>query len=328
MIKLSHMNHLQVAVLRGGPSVEYGVSMNTGAVVLQALTDNGFNTKDIVITKQGQWLDRGIVKSPEIALQAIDVVFVALHGTYGEDGEVQRILQRLGIPFTGSRAFPSAVAFNKSLTKKSLSAFDVLTPASVEVSSDDADEIVTISSNILDSFGPEYIVKPVASGSSFGVEHIRPGQSLEESIRKALELNDRVLVEEFIRGREATCATLEDFRNDKIYVFPAVEIITPRDRQYFDTESKYNGQTTEVCPARFSYGERTKIAEVSSLAHEVLDLAQYSRSDFIVNDKGVYFLEVNTLPGLTTESLYPKAAASVGLDINALVQHLVLTATC
>jgi len=322
------MSHLQVAVLRGGPSVEYGVSMNTGAVVLQALAENGFNTKDIIITKQGQWLDRGLVKSPEVALQAVDVVFVALHGTYGEDGEVQRILQRLGIPFTGSRAFPSAVAFNKHLTKKTLASHNVLTPESVEVSTDDLEELVTISSNISDSFGPEYIVKPVASGSSFGVEHIRAGQSLEEAIRSALETSDRVLVEEFIRGREATCATLEDFRNDKIYVFPAVEIITPRDRQYFDTESKYNGQTTEICPSRFSYGDRAKIAEVSGLVHEVLDLAQYSRSDFIVSDKGVYFLEVNTLPGLTSESLYPKAAASVGLDINALIKHLVLTATC
>jgi len=322
------MSHLQVAVLRGGPSVEYAVSMNTGSEVLKALAASGFNTKDIIITKQGEWLDRGLVKSPEAALQAVDVVFIALHGAYGEDGAVQRILQRLGIPFTGSRAFPSAIAFNKNLTKKSLAAHDILTPESVEVSADDLDEVVTISSNILDSFGPEYIVKPVASGSSFGVEHIRPGQSLEEAIRTALLDSDRILVEEFIRGREATCATLEDFRNDKIYVFPAVEIITPRDRQFFDTESKYNGQTSEICPSRFSYGDRAKIAEVAGLVHDVLDLTQYSRSDFIVSDKGVYFLEVNTLPGLTSESLYPKAAAAVGLDINALVRHLVETATC
>jgi len=322
------MSHLQVAVIRGGPSVEYGVSMNTGAEVLRALAENGFNTKDIIITRQGHWLDRGLIKTPETALQAVDVVFIALHGTYGEDGAVQRILQRLGIPFTGSRAFPSAVAFNKNLTKKTLASHDVLTPESVEISLEDLDEVVTISSNILDSFGPEYIIKPVASGSSFGVEHIRPGQPLEEAIRRAVNSSERVLVEEFIRGREATCATLEDFRNDKIYVFPAVEIIPPRDCQFFDTESKYNGQSTEICPSRFSYGDRAKISEVAGLVHEALDLAQYSRSDFIVSDKGVYFLEVNTLPGLTPESLYPKAAASVGLDIKTLVRHLVEAATC
>jgi D-alanine-D-alanine ligase len=113
-----------------------------------------------------------------------------------------------------------------------------------------------------------------------------------------------------------------------MYVFPTVEIIPPRDTQFFTTDSKYSGETIEICPSRFSYSERSRIAEVSALVHDVLDLSQYSRSDFIVSDKGIYFLEVNTLPGLTAESLYPKAAAAVGLDIRQLVAHLVETATC
>ena len=136
------------------------------------------------------------------------------------------------------------------------------------------------------------------------------------------------MVEEFIRGREATCATLEGFRNERIYVFPSVEIIPPQESKFFSTESKYDGSTIEICPARFSYGDKVAIAEAAVLVHEVLNLAQYSRSDFIVNDKGVYFLEVNTLPGLTSESLYPKAAAAVGLQMKDLVAHLVETATC
>jgi D-alanine-D-alanine ligase len=110
----------RVAVLRGGPSEEYSVSMLSGNAVLKALRDSDYPHKDIVITKKGEWLEEGFVKSPEQALEAVDVVFVALHGSYGEDGQVQRILQRKGIPFTGSRALSSAVAFNKELAKNTM----------------------------------------------------------------------------------------------------------------------------------------------------------------------------------------------------------------
>lgn len=322
------MSHLRVAVLRGGPSAEYAVSMRTGNTVLAALTELGYHTKDVVITKQGDWLDGGVVRAPESILKAIDVVFVALHGAYGEDGQVQKLLQRLQIPFTGSRAFPSAVAFNKDLTKRSLESAGVLMPKHRNVSYDAKSETVTIAEEIMSEFGPEYIIKPTASGSSFGVQFVSQGQSLAEALSEALENHERVMVEEFIRGKEATAATLENFRDESIYVFPTVEIVTPRNTQFFDTESKYNAQTEEICPSRFSYGERSKIEEVAALVHKTLDLAQYSRSDFMIADGKVYFLEVNTLPGLTAESLYPKAAAAVGLDVTKLVKHLIDTATC
>ena len=322
------MSHLQVAVLRGGPSEEYQVSMKTGSAVLQALADNGYQTKDIIVTRQGEWLDRGLIRQPESILRAVDVIFIALHGSYGEDGEVQKIIQRLGIPFTGSRAFPSAIAFNKQMTKETLKNYGVLTPAYREVLNEPEKDIMQITEEIKSSFGPDYIIKPVASGSSFGIEFISQNESLYEGLTRALEKYEKVLVEEFIYGREATSATLENFRNEDVYVFPSIEIVTPRSTRFFNTESKYNGKTLEICPAQFSYGERSQLADISALVHKTLDLSQYSRSDFIVNDAGVYFLEVNTLPGLTSESLYPKAAASVGLNMNQLVAHLVETATC
>jgi D-alanine-D-alanine ligase len=321
------MNHLHVAVLRGGPSEEYSVSMNTGTTVLQALTEAGYSTKDVIITRQGDWLDKGIVRSPENILKAVDVVFVALHGTYGEDGEVQKVIQRLGLPFTGSRSFASALAFNKHHTKERLRSHGVRMPEHLEIKRDDEVDLGELSRKIHDSFGPEYILKPVASGSSYGVEFISEGQSLEDAIEKAFDSYDKLIIEEFIRGKEATCAILENFRNEKIYVFPSIEIIPPRDRQFFTTDSKYDGRSSEICPARFSYSERQQISDVSALVHEVLDLSQYSRSDFIVAGDEVYFLEVNTLPGLTKESLYPKAAASVGLNMKDLIAHLVETAT-
>lgn len=321
------MSHLQVAVLRGGPSEEYAVSMKSGATVLKALAELGYQTKDIIITREGDWLDRGIVRAPETALTGVDVVFIALHGTYGEDGEVQKFLQRLHIPYTGSSSFPSARAFNKRLTKQTLESHGVLMPKYREISIDDF-EAAEAARSINEEFGPEYIIKPVSSGSSFGIQMVTAAESLADALEESLKHYDKVLVEEFIRGREATCATLEDFRNEKIYVFPSVEIIPVANSHFWSTDAKYDGTTKEICPSRFSYGQKSEIADISNLVHDVMELSQYSRSDFIVSDNGIYFLEVNTLPGLTEESLYPKAAASVGLNINQLVAHLVETATC
>lgn len=322
------MSHVRVAVLRGGPSEEYAVSMRTGNAVIGALQKLGFFVKDVVITKNGDWLDSGYSRSPEQALKAIDVVFIALHGAYGEDGGVQKILQRIGIPFTGSRAFPSAIAFNKDLTKQTLKNSGILMPEHRLVKREDGVTLDEQVAAILSQFGPQYIIKPITSGSSVGVQYVSAPDSLRDSLKSALDSYDSVMVEQYIRGREATAATLEGFRSEDIYVFPTIEIVTPRSSIYFDTEAKYNGETQELCPSRFSFGERKQIEATAAMVHKLLDLAQYSRSDFIVADDGIYFLEVNTLPGLTEQSLYPKAAQAVGLSLDDLVKHLVHTATC
>jgi len=321
------MEYKRVAILRGGPSEEYQVSMRTGANVLRAIKNIGNPVTDVVITKKGEWLQSGIVKKPEQVLASTDIVFLGLHGSYGEDGEVQKIIQRHNLPFTGSRAFPSAVAFNKHLTKETLFSHGLTMPKHRIISSDEIDSLSDIVNEIQTKFGPEYIIKPVASGSSVGITLVKEGQSLKDKLTKALEMQDRLMVEEYIRGREATCATLEDFRNESIYVFPAIEIIPPSNSDFFSAEVKYNGETKEICPGNFSYQERVKLAEASVLVHDVLGLSQYSRSDFIIKNGQVYFLEVNTLPGLTEESLYPKAALAVGLSFDQLVRFLLETAT-
>lgn len=321
------MNHKRVTVLRGGPSEEHEVSMRSGANVLQSLSKKYDSVSDVVITKKGEWLLNGLVKTPDSILSSTDVVFLALHGQYGEDGEVQKLLQRHNIPFTGSRSLPSAVAFNKHLTKETLKSYGVLMPGHRVASNLDLDNIGDLVAEITSSFGPEYVIKPVASGSSVGIKLVREGQSLETSLREVLEAESQVIVEEFIRGKEATCAALEKFRDEDVYIFPSIEIIPPVTSDFFTCEAKYNGETKELCPGNFSYGEKSKLAEVTALVHKALGLSQYSRSDFMIKDGNVYFLEVNTLPGLTSESLYPKAALSVGLDFDSLIEYLTETAT-
>ncbi len=317
----------RVAVLRGGPSEEYAVSMQSGSAVLAALKQLDYSYKDIVITKKGEWLEDGFVRAPEVALDAVDVVFIALHGSFGEDGQVQRILQRKGIPFTGSRALPSAIAFNKELTKNTMRPHGLKMPRHRRFSRLELDRLDEEIPHIFREVGSELFVKPLANGSSLGARHIPNEATLRIALPELLELYEEVLIEEFIRGREATVGVMNNFRNEQVYVLPVIEIVPPAGQPLFSHEDKYNGKTEEIVPGRFSYHEKVKLADAAALVHKVIDCDHYSRSDFIVKDGEVYFLEVNTLPGLTSESLFPKAAAAVGLSFPQLIQHLVDTAT-
>lgn len=320
------MNDTRVAVLRGGPSEEYAVSMQSGSRVLEALKALDYPHKDIVVTKRGDWLESGFVKSPDRALEAVDVVFIALHGTYGEDGQVQRILDRKRIPYTGSTALTSAIAFNKELTKQTLYPHQIKMPRHRRVTRADLDHLDEELPNIFREVGAELFVKPLASGSSFGAQYVPNEIVLRSALTQLLQQYEAVLIEQFIRGKEATVGVLGSFRNESAYVLPVIEIVPPNGLPLFSHEDKYNGKTDEIVPGRFSYHEKAELARLAAQVHEIVGCRHYSRSDFIVKDGDVYFLEVNTLPGLTTESLFPKAAAAVGLEYPQLVDHLIQTA--
>lgn len=313
----------RVAVLRGGPSEEYAVSMLSGSAVLKALRDSDYPHKDIVVTKKGEWLEEGFVRSPEQALEAVDVVFVALHGSFGEDGQVQRILQRKGIPFTGSRALSSAIAFNKELAKNTLRPHGLCMPKHRRIHRSELSQLDEEIPHIFNEVGNELFIKPLSNGSSLGAQHIPNKTSLKEALVDLLGTYEHVLVEEFIRGKEATVGVMNHFRDHPLYVLPVVEIIPPSGESMFSHEHKYNGQTQEIVPGRFSYHEKAKLTEAAALAHTIIGCEHYSRSDFIVKDGQVYFLEINTLPGLTSESLFPKAAAAIGLSFPDLISHLI-----
>lgn len=179
--------------------------------------------------------------------------------------------------------------------------------------------------NVCELFGPEYVIKPIGGGSSIGV--VMANQSnLLALVLSSLEECNEIIVEQRIVGKEATVGILEDFREQKYYQLPPVEIVPPASATFFNAEVKYNGQTEEICPGRFSKDEKSKLLEMAQEVHDVLGLRQYSRSDFIVAADGIYFLEVNTLPGLTSESLFPKSMEAVGSSYKELVLHLLETA--
>ena len=315
------MNHSNVAVLRGGPSAEYDVSMRTGKSVIEALSDSSFNVQDVVISKNGEWIIDGFVRDPGLALATTDVAFIALHGAYGEDGTVQRILERLAIPFTGSNSFASHVALNKLLTKEHLRQFGIKMPRHLKVTRHNPD-LTRVVYGLSELFGPDYVVKPVAGGSSIDTHIVTGAGEVLRIVRQLLEHYEDVLVEERIHGREATVGVVERMRDTPLYALPAVEIVPPESANFFDYENKYNGRTDEICPGRFSSEEKAKLENLAKQVHSVLQLSQYSRSDFIVAEDGIYFLEVNTLPGLTKESLLPKALEAVGCEYKDFLVHL------
>ena len=313
-----------VAVLRGGVGDEHDVSLKTGFNVLRRLDALGKSGKtyrplDVYIDRTGVWYVRGLPMLPARALQTVDIVFNALHGTYGEDGSVQRELERLGIPYTGSNAFASGVAMNKAVTKAMLADQGIRMPRHVTVMvTPDLDKKLV---EIFRTFPMPSVIKPINSGSSVGVSLARSFTDLTEGVRNAFTHSKEVMIEEYIKGREATVGVIDGMRGKRQYHLPPVEIIVAGNG-IFDYAAKYSGDTDERCPGNFSRQESEELQYMATRVHDTLGLRHYSRSDFIVSPRGVYFLEVNTLPGLTDTSLLPKSLEAVGISMDEFLDHV------
>ncbi len=320
------MSRIRVAILRGGLSDEYRASLWTGASVIENLNKEIFEPIDIVVTKSGEWLREGMVCPPEHVLQSVDVVFNALHGAYGEDGTIQRVLDRYGVPYTGSKAFPSALGMNKLLTKNFLRETDIKLPQHVHITKDSLDEVPRIAESIVDRFGPQYIIKPVSSGSSVGTMMVKNPLLLNQAITDALERFDEVIVEAKIPGREATCGVIDRYRGQDSYALPPIEIVIPAGADFYSEDLKMSGLTDDFCPSRFDRSTKDEIEHIARLVHSTLGLSQYSRSDFIVADDGIYFLEVNSQPQLTPSSHFSKSVEAVGGTYADFITHLLTDA--
>jgi D-alanine-D-alanine ligase len=310
-----------VGVLRGGPSKEHAVSLQTGGAVLKHLPRDRYTPRDIFIDMTGQWHVSGRPVAPSDALRSVDVAVVGLHGEYGEDGEVQKILERFGVPYTGSESFPSYLAMHKLMAKKRAEEHGVLTPNYRYIESEETMEPVI--ADVIRTFHQPVVVKAVRWGSSVGVS-LQSGYAPIHRTVTAL-LRDGaggVLIEEVIRGREATVGVVERLRGEALYGLPVIEIIPP-ENDFFSYDAKYSGATKEVCPGNFDKATATELSRLARVMHEALGLRHYSRSDFIVSPRGIYYLETNTLPGMTAESLLPKSLAAVGVSYPDFLSHLI-----
>lgn len=315
------MSKLKVGVLRGGPSSEYDVSLRSGSAVLSHLDTDRYTPVDVFIDRDGQWHVRGIVTEPRRVVEGIDIVFNAMHGAYGEDGQVQRLLDQFNVPYTGSRTVPSALGMNKVLTKRALEEKEIKMPYAKVV--EKVPHVAGLVGELFTTFPQPSVIKPIASGSSVGVRIARTAPELSDALHAAFESSSQVLVEAYISGREATCGVIEDFRGHDVYALPPIEIIPPPERHFFDYEAKYSGESSELCPSNFDVETKRELERLARDVHQTLGLCHYSRSDFIVSPRGIYFLEVNTLPGLAPECLLPKAVQAVGCMFPQFLDHLI-----
>jgi len=323
------MSNLTIAVLRGGPSSEYEVSLKSGAAVIDALAD-WHRVVDILIDRSGQWHRNGVPMTEAAALVSTDVVVIALHGEYGEDGVVQRELDKTRVPYVGSGSYASALAMNKPRTRFAVAALPMIKfPEHYVVREDDGEDYTAIAADIFARFGPPYMVKPASGGSSIGLTIAKSISDLPSAIAHvAASSGMPVLVEQLIQGRETTCGVIDNYREEGRYALPPIEIIPSKNSGgIFDYNAKYSADEAlcaqEICPANFTKKEKMQIEEAAKAVHRALELSHYSRSDFILTPNGLYFLEVNTLPGLTEQSLLPKSLAAVGTSLKEFLEHAI-----
>ncbi|MBV8198903.1 MAG: D-alanine--D-alanine ligase [Candidatus Eremiobacteraeota bacterium] len=294
----------KIVVVMGGRSREREISLQTGSEVMRALRTLGYQTQ--ALDFDDRFLD-GIKEF------APDAVFIALHGPGGEDGHIQGLLEYLAIPYTGSGLEASALAMDKHLTKKLLAAEGLPTPVW---------DLFDLTGGTLPllpgSLDLPLVIKPRFEGSSNGVTIVRTHEEWTSAMLDASKNYGQILAEEYVTGREFTCAILGE------EALPVVEIVANRDG-YYSYEAKYGpGGSTHVAPAKIDEGLAARLQMLALSAHRLLGLRDYSRSDFIVTrDNRPYILEVNSLPGLTQRSLVPDACAAAGIGFEALIDRLV-----
>jgi D-alanine-D-alanine ligase len=333
------MHRTRVGVLRGGPSPEFEVSLKTGDVVLRHLSEEKHHSTDIFIDRQRVWHIGGLPFDHAHVTKRFDVLFNALHGTYGEDGTLQGLLDGIGARYTGSGKLGSALAMNKAKAKEIFKKAGIRTASHATLHPEgdmfelvrdgkreeyDMGDLHRLSKELFLTFPQPAVVKPLASGSSVGVRLVYGPKELEEAMEELLAEGTSIILEEFIKGEEATCGVVEGFRGENLYALPPIEIVPPKESKFFDYDAKYGGETQEICPGRFSTPIKDALMDASKKAHEALGLSHYSRSDFIVKPSGsIYILETNTLPALTDQSLLPKSLAAVGANLGDFLDHLI-----
>lgn len=299
----------------GGPSAERAVSLNTGAAILLALQEKGYNAVGIDLEPT-----RFVEQLTEAGIQ---VVFNAVHGKYGEDGVLQGALELLGIPYTGSGVLSSAMAMDKGITKRIFLSANIPTPRSHLFTKSDRKR--DLSAEIVADFSIPVVVKSAAQGSSIGVVIVEKSDDLPGAIDQAFTYSETILVEEFIQGRELTVAI---WGNDAPEALPIIEIVPHSGR--YDYQSKYTkGATEYIVPAKLDDSTTSIVQKVAIEAFSKLECRGIARVDVMLDkDNNPYVLEVNTIPGMTATSLVPKAAAAVGITFADLCERLLCMVEC
>jgi D-alanine-D-alanine ligase len=296
----------RIGVLMAGPSTEKKISLKSGRAVCEALKKSGLSVVPVIIKTD---------KAPDnirlLRSKKIDCAFIALHGRFGEDGGIQKILSHLKIPYTGSGVKASALAMDKISSRKIFQKRGLKVPRSRILNRDSYKSINA------DAFGLPLVVKPATHGSSIGLSIVGKAKDICKAIDHAFRFDKRIIIEEYIKGRELTVGILED------KAMPVIEIVPKH--AFFDYQAKYKkGLTDYIVPAKLSPVVARRVKNAALKAHKLLGCFGCSRVDIILNEFNEPFvLEVNTIPGLTQTSLLPKAAKQLKIDFASLCLKLI-----
>lgn len=308
MSEIFDPRHYKVALLAGGKSGEREISLASGEGAREALETAGFQ---VTILDPANKDDLKCLIDDRF-----DVAFLCLHGKYGEDGTVQGFLEVIGLPYTCSNVWSSALAMDKAKAKVFYERDGIPTPSSITLESGNPVDV----DSIIKKIGSHCVVKPGTEGSALGVFIVNSAGEMHEAIDKALALDDEVIVERFVEGTELTVAVLG---GENIEALPIIEIVPSN--EFYDYESKYApGGSKHICPAPLDEKTTAMIQDYAVRAHQSLSCRGVSRSDFILEDTGdCWILETNTIPGMTGTSLLPDAARAAGISFPELCTRLV-----
>ncbi len=298
----------KVALLAGGMSEEREVSLKSGQGAKKALEAAGFPV--MVFDPASKEDLKALIDGP------FDVAFLCVHGKYGEDGSLQGLLDIIGVPYTGSSVWASALAMDKNKAKLFYDLAGIKTPKAITLSCPEDRTVEEIAAEV----GERAVVKPATEGSSVGLFLVRNQKELAEAIGKACKLDKEILVETYIKGNEYTVAVIG---NEDPQALPPIQIIPMN--EFYDFESKYApGGSEHLCPAPLDERLTEKLMSLGVAAHKVLGCSGVSRSDFILDEHGDFWiLETNTLPGMTETSLLPDAGRAAGIEFPELCRKLV-----
>jgi len=297
----------------GGRSGERDVSLKSGQRVFDSLKKQGFN----VISSD---LDDDLITKLKTA--KVEVVYIALHGRYGEDGVVQGMLELAGIPYTGSKVLASALAMNKLATKRVFEAVGIPTPRFMEI--DASCDLKQEAEKVKTNFAHPFVFKPTSEGSSLGVHLVKAGDNFEKLLKENVAKFGDVFVEEYIKGVEVTVGVIGKYKD--LQALPILELVPKK--EFYDYEAKYTEGLTEfVLPARLSAAMTKKVQQIAIDAHKALGCYGVSRVDMIVGRDGIpYVHEINTIPGMTERSDLPAEAAHIGINFDQLVLKILESA--
>lgn len=315
-----------VAIIMGGYSSEYKISLKSGEVVYNHLDSTKYNLYKIHLLTEGWFYvdeqnNRFVVDKNDFSVTVnsqkiqFDVVFNAIHGTPGEDGLIQAYLKLLNIPQTSCNYYQSALTFNKRDMLSVLKPYGIKTAISYYLNKGD----VIDENQIIQRVGLPCFVKPNKSGSSFGISMVKESEQLLPAIEKAYAEDDEIIIESYLKGTEVSVGVIK--YKDEIIVLPMTEIVSEND--FFDYEAKYEGKSSEITPARISDEEKAKVEDVAKRIYTILKMDGFSRSEFILVGGEPFLLEMNTVPGLTTESILPQQAREAGISLNELFNNAI-----